>query len=97
MQYFILLIGIVILHKVTCDVVAEINVEKDIKFENETKNSSEYYDRLEEDNNNYLDDMIMMLKTHNWTIEEKPCLNDIHVWIRSLRNFTLWAVWGKLK
>ncbi|XP_028176246.1 nose resistant to fluoxetine protein 6-like [Ostrinia furnacalis] len=52
----------------------------------------------ESDNSNrskymYLEDVLVGLKYQNWTEEELPCLNQTLVLIRSLQNFTLWAVW----
>ncbi|KAL0819720.1 hypothetical protein ABMA28_007773 [Loxostege sticticalis] len=41
----------------------------------------------------YLEDVLVGLKLQNWTEEEMPCLNQTLVLIRSLQNFTLWAVW----
>ncbi|KAJ0173684.1 hypothetical protein K1T71_010833 [Dendrolimus kikuchii] len=92
MQYFFLLMCIVTFHKVTCDVVSEYEVEENFKVENVTENTAEY-NGPQEDHNNYLDDMIIMLRNRNWTTEEETCLSDVYLWIRSLRNFTLWAVW----
>ncbi|XP_063831604.1 nose resistant to fluoxetine protein 6-like [Ostrinia nubilalis] len=41
----------------------------------------------------YLEDVLVGLKYQNWTEDELPCLNQTLVLIRSLQNFTLWAVW----
>ncbi|CAH0400446.1 unnamed protein product [Chilo suppressalis] len=40
-----------------------------------------------------MDGIVYSLKTENWTNEELPCLNETLRWIRSLQNFTTWAVW----
>lgn len=43
----------------------------------------------------YLEDVVYSLKNQNWTEEEIPCLNHTLRLLMSLKNFTLWAVWGK--
>ncbi|RVE47464.1 hypothetical protein evm_007875 [Chilo suppressalis] len=57
------------------------NVDDDNKYE---KDYSGY---------RYMDDIVYGLKTENWTNEELPCLNETLRLIRSLQNFTTWAVW----
>lgn len=44
----------------------------------------------------YLEDVVYTLKSYNWSKEEELCLNQTLLLIRSLQNFTLWAVWSKL-
>lgn len=45
----------------------------------------------------YLEDVLYNLRHQNWTKQEEPCLNQTLQMLKSLQNFTLWAVWGKLK
>ncbi|XP_013170616.1 PREDICTED: nose resistant to fluoxetine protein 6-like [Papilio xuthus] len=47
----------------------------------------------EEERGVYLDDVLFALKSHNWTSEEIPCLNQTLQMLQNLQNFTLWAVW----
>lgn len=51
--------------------------------------------KLKSDNPIYLEDVVYALKNQNWTEEEIPCLDHTLNLLRSLKNFTLWAVWGK--
>ncbi|XP_059053384.1 nose resistant to fluoxetine protein 6-like [Achroia grisella] len=42
----------------------------------------------------YLEDVLFALKNQNWTTDEEPCLNQTLVLIKSLQNFTMWAVFN---
>ncbi|KAJ2953227.1 hypothetical protein O0L34_g806 [Tuta absoluta] len=41
----------------------------------------------------YLEDVMFALKSQDWSKEELPCLTATLHMLRSLQNFTLWAVW----
>lgn len=69
---------------------SEIKKRTEIKID---KNSSDK--KAKSDNPIYLEDVVYALKNQNWTEEEIPCLNHTLNMLRSLKNFTLWAVWGE--
>lgn len=51
--------------------------------------------KVERDNPIYLEDVVYALKNQNWSDYEIPCLNHTLSLLNNLKNFTLWAVWGK--
>ncbi|CAG9789250.1 unnamed protein product [Diatraea saccharalis] len=62
---------------------------------NENSEESTVHDKYEKDYSGYvyMDDVVFGLKLQNWTDEELPCLNETLHLIKSLHNFTTWAVW----